>query len=260
MKLRVVCGASSTASSNSIVPRAVSMKACGDSIRRDQLRIVVRARSGRPAPAGSPLARRSPARSLPRSSAARTRIAQSLSASAVLIVAVASAGPYAARACRIAPRADVGGVGLRRRVRLAQRRRPIRRLERAEAFGSRRAHDEVRVLQPLDQHAADASGAWSLTSGAEDGADHALVGVLQHARARDRERPRGSSAPRTSASAARTRQSRSGSIPDSTKVKDSGSIAAAARSAAARMAGQSSVSRSCATAQAVARLSWRRAP
>ena len=58
----------------------------------------------------------------------------------------------------------------------------------------------------------------------------------------------GLSEPRISANAARTRQSRSGSMPDSTNVKDSGSIAAAARKAAARMAGQSSVSRSCATA------------
>ena len=40
-----------------------------------------------------------------RSSAAVTRIAQSLSVSAVLMVAVASSGPYAASACRIAARA-----------------------------------------------------------------------------------------------------------------------------------------------------------
>ena len=42
MKLRLVCGASSTASSNSIVPLAVSMKTCGEYVGDEQRGIVVR--------------------------------------------------------------------------------------------------------------------------------------------------------------------------------------------------------------------------
>ena len=146
MKLRAVCGRRA--------PRqficAVSTKACGDEIRRGQLRIVVRDDWG---PGAGLIAASLVAVVFP-GIAALTRIAQSLSVSAVLM-AVASAGPWW-RGLQDRATRHVGGVGLAA-VRLAQEQPAVWRQEcRGPAAAERTTKSD---LQPLV--ARPASGAWA---------------------------------------------------------------------------------------------------
>ena len=204
MKFDDVCGASSTASSNSIVPFAVSMKTCGDNARRDELRIVVRRdrlaghRADRRAIVAGGIELRAAARPRAR------RTAQSLSASAALSAGVASAAPYSASAVRMAARASMAASGLRERERLAQRLRAAGRLELADEPRRRGAHREVRLLELRRAPRPPASGALSRASAREDRRHDPAVLVLQH-RAHALERGVGGQASRAPRPAPRAR-------------------------------------------------------
>ena len=158
---------------------------------------------------------------------------------------VASAAPYSASAASDGrARVDRPRPPAPALIRLAQRLGAAGWLQLATIRAAVGADGEVRLLQLREQRSRPASGAFRRASARSTDGNDALVLVVQH-RPQAIERDLGGQRrPARPASAARTVQCGSGSMPDRTSRKLSGSIAAAARSAAARIAGHWSVSRS----------------
>ena len=245
MKLRLVCGASSTASSNSIVPFAVSMNTCGEKSGAISagLSYGAGAGAGTGRIAGAVVTLTGPD---PRSSsAARTRTAHSLSASASLQrlgrlgradtrraprapPPVPSRRGPAARSCR--PRAAPPP-----RLRASARRSESATAARTAKSGSFTVRQQqrcrIRRLEP-DQRP-------------HRGRPDALVFVVEHGAHALHARSPAAASRAHRRRPARTVQSRSGSRLARTRRKVSGSMSAAARVAAIRIAGHGSVIRSC---------------
>ena len=185
MKLRAVCGASSTASSNSIVPFAVSMKMCGESARRDELGSSYGAIGS---PGTGPHRRAVVAGGIE----LREQLGGMHPHRPVLVgerlldgAAVASRPPYSASADRMAARASIAASPCASVERLAQRLGAARRLQLADDPRRRGANDEVRLLQLRERDGRRSGALRRARRGQHRGHDPAiLVAAASRARAR----------------------------------------------------------------------------